>query len=478
MSRVKEIFNDIFKSKDDYLLDTYEDQDKKIKTKAYKKIGFYFVLVPIVGFILMVIIKALPAIYALKTQQADIKNEEKIQNTKLKVNNDEIWKLKSEEKQKELDSSILSLKDEIKQVNTNLNTSVNEIKNIVIENNEKTSQELTQFKQQVEEKIESKDRQFETFQETNKVDINKLKDELKNETINVSTKLDPNKLINLNDTQSYPNETPTITKRKNNSDYEYVEIGESTENTINTLQVEKEAKEEKKKEFTLVTGFAKGTLINGGNLKTMSEGTKETLPIVISLDTKLKTPNNEEMDLRECFVRGAGKADFTSATAEITITNIQCHLVDSEGNHYKINKDVEGWVFDEVGGYGVKGRLITKEGEIIAKALPLAFLQTGLSIMTENARTSRNTTSNAGVIEFSTAPAQVGANAGRTIIDKMGDLWLKYIDGLNPKVNLRPGREVVVGFKGGEVLTLEKFIPADIGTFNKEFEDNFEGGDE
>lgn len=210
----------------------------------------------------------------------------------------------------------------------------------------------------------------------------------------------------------------------------------------------------------------------------MSEGTKETLPIVISLDTKLKTPNNEEMDLRECFVRGAGKADFTSATAEITITNIQCHLVDSEGNHYKINKDVEGWVFDEVGGYGVKGRLITKEGEIIAKALPLAFLQTGLSIMTENARTSRNTTSNAGVIEFSTAPAQVGANAGRTIIDKMGDLWLKYIDGLNPKVNLRPGREVVVGFKGGEVLTLEKFIPADIGTFNKEFEDNFEGGDE
>jgi hypothetical protein len=71
----------------------------------------------------------------------------------------------------------------------------------VIVNNEKTSQELTQFKQQVEEKIESKDRQFETFQETNKVDINKLKDELKNETINVSTKLDPNKLINLNDLQ-------------------------------------------------------------------------------------------------------------------------------------------------------------------------------------------------------------------------------------------------------------------------------------
>ena len=96
-------------------------------------------------------------------------------------------------------------------------------------------------------------------------------------------------------------------------------------------QVEKEIKE-----FYLSGGFAVATLLTGGNFNTLSEGEKDTIPVTLSIDSKLKAPNNEEMDLRECFVRGAGKADFTSQTAEVTLTNIQCNLLDSKGNHYKI----------------------------------------------------------------------------------------------------------------------------------------------
>ena len=51
------------------------------------------------------------------------------------------------------------------------------------------------------------------------------------------------------------------------------------------------------------------------------------------------------------------------------------------------------------------------------------------------------------------------------------------MDGLNPKVNLRPGRQLVVQFQGGEKLKIEKITPANIPNFRKSLEgedDNYE----
>lgn len=474
LSKLKEIF----RGKDDYYLDTFEDTDKKIKGKLYGKLGRWFIILPIALFIGVILYKAVPAIIQLKLDKANVvTDEKKKKNTDIKFSNDEMWKMQSEEKQKQLETGLTEVKTDVKDIKEVLNTSFQNL-NTSIENSTKANQtNLENIKNELSEKIQTTKTDLDTLKNDSKVNIEKLKNDINSGTYAVNnsnepTKLDPNKLIQLNpqkpqqqDVKSdIKNEIPKIEKIQKN-DFEYVDLGESAI-TVNTLEVKKE-EDKKPREFHLIGGFAIATLLTGGDFYTMSEGDNETIPVTLSLDTKLKTPNNEEMDLRECFVRGAGKADFTSKTAQVTLTNIQCNIVDSGGNTYKIDEKINGWLWDENGEYGAKGRLITKEGEIIAKALPLALLQTGMEVMTNN---SQKTTNSNGTISFTGTASNFGSNAGNTIIDKIGDKWLKYMDGLNPKVNLRPGRQLVVQFQGGEKLKIEKITPANIPNFRKSLE--------
>jgi len=486
IAKIKEMF----KGKDDYYLDTYDDTDKKIKGKLYGKLGRWFIILPIALFIGVILYKAIPAIIKLNLEKANVSSSEenKKKNTEIVFSNDEMWKMQTEEKQKNLEFGLHEVRTDVKEVKDTIDKSFQEL-NKNLENSTKVYQEnLANVKNELSNKIQETKNDVESVKSDSKLNIEKLKNDINTGTYTLNndkepTKLDPDKLIQLTPqkpqdinskkTTEYNDSIPEFENTSNkNDEYEYVDLGENSIN-INTLNIKVE-EEKKPKEFHLIGGFAIATLLTGGDFYTMSEGDNETIPVTLSLDTKLKTPNNEEMDLRECFVRGAGKADFSSSTAQVTLTNIQCNIIDSQGNNYKIDEKINGWLWDENGEYGAKGRLITKEGEIIAKALPLALLQTAMEVMTNK---SQNTTDRDGTISFTGTASNFGTNAGDTIIDKIGDKWLKYMDGLNPKVNLRPGRQLVVQFQGGEKLKIEKITPANIPNFRKSLEgedDNYE----
>ena len=488
MDKIKNFFTnckEIFKGKDDYLLDTYEDIDKKIKSKAYKKVGIWIAVIPIVLIVGVILFKALPAIIELKLKENKVVTTEKEKkNTEIAFSEDEMWKLQSEERQKEQESKLEKLNDDVSNIETLIKTSVNEINENIKTSNKENKENLTSLKKEIFQEIENTNEKIKNIKSENDVELEELKKELNNGKYSKESslkKLDPNKLVLLNPEKPNFENQSNVNKRvesimgkideevieEDEVEYEYVEVSYEDGSNINTLEYEIDDDEENDtpKEFYLSGGFVKATLLTGGDYHTMSEGDKETIPVTLSIDSKLVTPNNEKYDLRDCFVTGPAKADFTTKTAYITVSNIQCHLTDDEGKKYAINETIEGWVFDENGEYGAEGRLITKEGEIIAKALPLAILQTGMEVLTN--RSQQNTGAD-GVVSFS--GASVASNAGQTIMDKIGDKWLKYIDGLNPKVNLRPGRELIVQFKGGNKLKIEEIEPADLGNFRKSIE--------
>lgn len=463
---------EIFRGKDDYYLETYDDTDKKIKGKLYGHIGKWFVIVPLLLLVGVILYKAIPAIIKLKMENANVTTEvKKVKNTQMTFSNDEMWKMQSEEKQKKLETDVVEVKNDVKEIKETIKTSIETISSNIDKSIQINKESTENLKSELTNKIENTRQDIENVKTESLVNIEKLKNSNELQVNDATTKLDPNKLVQFNPQKPNngvnSNEVPSFNLNTKKDDYEYVEIGQGS-SSININTLEKKEEDKQIKEFYLSGGFAVATLLTGGNFNTLSDGEKDTIPVTLSIDSKLKAPNNEEMDLRECFVRGAGKADFTSQTAEVTLTNIQCNLLDSKGNHYKISQNIVGWLWDENGEYGAKGRLITKEGEIIAKALPLAFMQTAMEIMTNK---SQQTTDRNGVINLSGTGAAFGANASSTIIDKIGDKWLKYMDGLNPKVNLRPGRQLVVQFQGGENLKIEKVTPADIENFKRTFDE-------
>ena len=427
---------------------------------------------PLLLLVGVILYKAIPAIIKLKMENANVTTEvKKVKNTQMAFSNDEMWKMQSEEKQKKLESDVVEVKNDVKEIKETIKTSIETISSNIDKSIQINKESTENLKSELTNKIENTRQDIENVKTESLVNIEKLKNSNELQVNDSTTKLDPNKLVQFNPQKPNngvnSNEVPSFNLNTKKDDYEYVEIGQGS-SSININTLEKKEEDKQIKEFYLSGGFAVATLLTGGNFNTLSDGEKDTIPVTLSIDSKLKTPNNEEMDLRECFVRGAGKADFTSQTAEVTLTNIQCNLLDSKGNHYKISQNIVGWLWDENGEYGAKGRLITKEGEIIAKALPLAFMQTAMEIMTNK---SQQTTDRNGVINLSGTGAAFGANASSTIIDKIGDKWLKYMDGLNPKVNLRPGRQLVVQFQGGENLKIEKVTPADIENFKRTFDE-------
>lgn len=484
MSLIKKLKEKIM-GEEDYLLNTHEDTDKEIQSGVRKRIGLMFILVPVVGFIAVIIIKSAYPIWQLQLNSAKVeeKQEEDVKNTDFKLSNDEIWKTKSEEEQNKLSKDMLGVKKSIGDLAQLVTTSTNDIKNVITANDAKYIKNNEELKSTVTSIVEDTNKKIENIEDENSQKITQLKQEIEDGKV-TSTQVKYTKLsaanlfplskIEIASTQpkSSINNSSTNSQSKKSSvtEYEYVEIGESEESNLSTLDnyVEVLEEDDEVKEFGLVAGFAKATLVTGGDLKTLAEGNASTTPIFLSLDTKIRVANNKELDLRECLLRATGKGDFTTSRGEITLVHMSCSLTDDEGNDYKIDQNVVGWVFDEVGSYGVKGRLVTKEGEIMAKSLPLAFLETGLSILNEKAKSSQTTPD----LQIGTqATTGIATNAGGTIVEKMGEYWMKYLDGLNPIVSFKPGRKVVVAFQGGEMLKVEKYTPADVVNFEEDFED-------
>lgn len=121
----------------------------------------------------------------------------------------------------------------------------------------------------------------------------------------------------------------------------------------------------------------------------------------------------------------------------------------------------------------LKGRLVTKEGELIEKAIPLALLEGAIKAL-ENSTKSNSTiytypgsstgTSTMNNIQDSFAE---GTTNRFDNSDKFSDYYLMILEQLNPTIELKAGRETTIGFEGGEVLQLEEYTPADVDFFEK-----------
>jgi len=470
-----------FKGEDDYLLDTHADKDKKINKAVKLKIGKWVIVIPIVAFVVIVFYKTAYRLLANEPQPAVIeKTVETKLNSEIKLNDDEIWKAKAKMKQDSIGENVEELQKGLEDLTTAVVNSANEIKKVVQDGDKTLQEKQVTLEKGLIERIDSTNSQLLDSKITNQKSIDAIKQEIKDGKLQASSTklkhLDPSKLFSLSKIEHGKNAPPlqAATQKQaptNNRviEYEYEDLEVENTNDLSTMaNYLPVKKEEKVKEFDLRQGFAKATIITGGDLKTLSEGDGETTPIFLSIDSKIRIANNKELDLTDCGLEAVGKGDFTSSRGHVTVSNISCNLIDDEGNHYKIDQQIVGWVYDEVGSYGVKGRLVTKEGEIMEKALPLAILETGLSILTESAKSD---SSSDNAFQIGNASSGVASNAGGKIVDKMGDYWLKYLDGLNPLVSFRPGRQVVVAFKGGEKLKVEKYIPADVEKFEEEFEE-------
>ena len=119
--------------------------------------------------------------------------------------------------------------------------------------------------------------------------------------------------------------------------------------------------------------FTRAVLLGGLDAPTGGQAQRNPQPVLLRLTDNAMLPNHFRARIRECFVVGAGYGDVSSERAYIRTESLSCVMKDGAA----IDIAVKGYIAGEDGKAGMRGRLVSKQGTILANAL-IAGIASGI----------------------------------------------------------------------------------------------------
>ena len=209
--------------------------------------------------------------------------------------------------------------------------------------------------------------------------------------------------------------------------------------------------EEKPKLLRLPAGsLLSGQLITGLDVPTGQGVRREPYPVLIRIKASAILPNRYRANVRECFVLASGYGDLSSERAYLRSETLSCIF---RQNHKEqvIERPLEGYIAGEDGKAGLRGRLVSKQGQVMAKAAMAGFLS-GVSeafdikpVPVFSVVPNQN-----GQIQ---SPFQSGLNGSEALqsslikgsnkaLEKLADFYLKLADQMVPVIEISAERKV------------------------------------
>ena len=191
----------------------------------------------------------------------------------------------------------------------------------------------------------------------------------------------------------------------------------------------------------LPVSFTRGTLLGGLDAPTGGQSQSNPHPVLIRLSDNSVLPNRFRGEYRDCFVIAAGYGDISSERAYLRTENLSC--VRSDGAALEVK--IQGSVYGEDGKVGMRGRLVTKQGQMLANAL-LAGVVSGIGQGLATSSTSYSTSALGTIASTSGADAYragLGAGVGRAL-DRLAQYYIKLAENTFPVIEVDAGREIDV----------------------------------
>jgi conjugal transfer pilus assembly protein TraB len=214
--------------------------------------------------------------------------------------------------------------------------------------------------------------------------------------------------------------------------------------------------------LTLSSGsFMKGVLLNGIDAPTDSSSKGEPYPVLINISDMANLPNHFKMNLKNCFIIGAGYGNLADERAYIRTEKISC--VTESGK--TIDTNLKGHIIGEDGKLGVRGTLVSKQGQLIAQTL-LAGTLSGLSSafkpqQSVSINLNSDGSSGAATSDMEDVFKSGGAHGVSSAMNKLAEFYLKMAEKIFPIIEISAGRKV-------DVLVLEQAVLQQSGSLNEE----------
>lgn len=197
-----------------------------------------------------------------------------------------------------------------------------------------------------------------------------------------------------------------------------------------------------------------GTLITGADFPTGKGSYENPTPSLIRLSKHAILPNRYTADVRECFLLVGGRGELGSERAKLRGEMLSCIRNDGGVIQTKLNSYVAG----EDGKEGIKGRLVSKQGQLIARTMVAGFLS-GMSEAFDYDQVSVLSTTATNTVQYqknwSSEAAKGGIAKGfQDSLDRVAQFYMDLADQMVPVVEINAGRQVDIVVISGTTLNM------------------------
>ncbi len=187
--------------------------------------------------------------------------------------------------------------------------------------------------------------------------------------------------------------------------------------------------------------FTRAILLGGLDAPTGGQSQRNPQPVLLRLVDNAVLPNHFRSKIKECFVVGAGYGDVSSERAYIRTESLSC--VTTEGT--AIDVPIKGYVAGEDGKAGMRGRLVSKQGQLLANAL-LAGVASGIGHAFQQSSTTMSVSplgATSTVDPGKQFEAGFGTGVGKAL-DRLAQYYISLAEKVFPVIEIDAGRTVDV----------------------------------
>lgn len=195
--------------------------------------------------------------------------------------------------------------------------------------------------------------------------------------------------------------------------------------------------------------FTRAILLGGLDAPTGGMSQRNPQPVLLRLMDNAVLPSFFRSRIKECFVVGAGYGDISSERAYIRTESLSCITKDGTA----IDVPVKGYVTGEDGKAGMRGRLVSKQGQILANAL-MAGVASGIGHAFQQSATTVSVSplgATSTVEPEKQLQAGVGMGVGRAL-DRLAQYYISLAEKVFPVIEVDAGRSVDVVLTQGVAL--------------------------
>ena len=219
-------------------------------------------------------------------------------------------------------------------------------------------------------------------------------------------------------------------------------------NPINTIlnSSPRTSKKNKKKSiggFYVPAGaFTQGILLNGLDAPASMKGKSNPYPTIIRLTNLSFLPNQYRLSMKGCFVIAEGYGSLSSERVYLRTTDLSCIV---KGGNKHISVPIKGYIVGEHGKVGLRGKVVTKQGAILAREFVAGLMQGFASVVQQQSMTMSTSAlgSTSTINPSNIGEAGLGQGLG-TAAGELSKFYMKMANSMMPVVVVGAGRKLTL----------------------------------